>query len=39
MNTINGHAENEKFAGELDTTEKRLLRFTRKGWEKMDEKE
>jgi hypothetical protein len=38
-NTVNDKAENEKFAGELDTTEKGLLRFKSDCWMKMDEKE
>jgi hypothetical protein len=36
---MNEKAENEKFAGELDTTEKGLLRFKSDCWQKMDEKE
>ena len=39
MNSMNEKAENEKFAGELDTTEKGLLRFKSDCWQKMDEKE
>jgi hypothetical protein len=37
--TMNEKAENETFAGELDTTEKGLLRFKSNCWMKMDEKE
>jgi hypothetical protein len=37
--TMNEKAENEKFAGELDTTEKGLLQFKSDCWQKMDEKE
>jgi hypothetical protein len=39
VNTMNEKAENEKFAGELDTTEKGFLRFKRDCWKAMDEKE
>jgi hypothetical protein len=39
MSTMNEKAENKKFAGELDTTEKGLLRFKSDCWQKMDEKE
>ena len=39
VNNMNEKAENEKFAGELDTTEKGLLRFKGDCWQKMDEKE
>jgi hypothetical protein len=39
VNTMNEKAENEKFAGELDTTEKGLLRFKSDCWKTMDEKE
>ena len=39
MNNMNEKAENEKFDGELDTTEKGLLRFKSDCWQKMDEKE
>jgi hypothetical protein len=37
--TMTEKAENETFAGELDTTEKGLLRFKSNCWQKMDEKE
>jgi hypothetical protein len=37
--TMNEKAENEKFAGELDTTEKGLLQFKSDCWQKMDKKE
>jgi hypothetical protein len=36
---MNEKAENEKFSGELDTTEKGLLRFKGDCWKKTDEKE
>jgi hypothetical protein len=39
MSTMNEKAENKKFAGELDTTEKGLLRFKSDCWQKMDKKE
>jgi hypothetical protein len=39
MSTMNEKAENTKFAGELDTTGKDLLRFKSDCWQKMDEKE
>jgi hypothetical protein len=38
MSTMNEKAENKKFAGELDTTEKGLLRFKSDCWQKMDKK-
>jgi hypothetical protein len=37
--TMNEKAENEKFSGELDTTEKGLLGFKGDCWKKMEEKE
>jgi gag-polypeptide of LTR copia-type len=37
--TMNDKAENEKFGGELDTTEKGLLWFKGDCWKKMEEKE
>jgi hypothetical protein len=37
--TMNEKAENEKYSGELDTTEKGLLRFKGDCWKKMEEKE
>jgi hypothetical protein len=37
--TLNENAENEKFTGELNTTEKGLLRFKSDCWQKMDKKE
>jgi hypothetical protein len=37
--TMSEKAENEKFSGELDTTEKGLLRFKGECWKKMEEKE
>jgi hypothetical protein len=37
--TMNEKAENEKFSGELDTTEKGLLCFKGDCWKKMEEKE
>jgi hypothetical protein len=36
---MNENAENEKFTGELNTTEKGLLRFKSDCWQKMDKKE
>jgi len=36
---MNEKAENEAFTGELDTTEKGLLRFKSNCWQKMNEKE
>jgi hypothetical protein len=37
--TMNEKAENEKFAGELDMTEKSLLCFKGDCWKKIEEKE
>jgi hypothetical protein len=37
--TMNEKVENEKFSGELDMTEKGLLRFKGDCWKKMEEKE
>jgi hypothetical protein len=37
--TMSDKAENEKFKGELETTEKGLLRFKGDCWKKMEEKE
>jgi hypothetical protein len=38
-NTMTEKAEKQTFAGELNTTEKGLLRFKSNCWQKMDEKE
>jgi len=39
VDSLNEKAENSKFEGELETTEKGLLRFQGECWKKMEEKE